>query len=220
MRTLVSGNPYPVSYRGQVVRLAQIITDIQTHYFGSEETDYDGHHYRPWLIMEEPIHRYRSLQVDSGSLKLQNVTGELETLLAAENWEGAKVRILDYFTALPGGVTDCCELLRGVLTEMNADQHEASWQIVPEWDPGTIEGPPRSFGRNCSWRYKSPECGSTSSETTCDKTWAACAVRVATPRFNGFLQISTSLEQLYPPSSSVNQPMPGSIRVRGSRGTT
>jgi hypothetical protein len=205
-RKLVSGADYPTNYRGQVIRLAQVTAQVistglpVTHYFAAEETDYAAHHYLPWLVVDEAIQRYRSLQADSAVLKLQNIDGQLEVLLALERWEGALVRILDYFTGLGEGVTDAVELIRGLLNERQADERATTWDIVPLWDATAIAVPPRKFSRTCTLRYKSEQCGSSSGEPTCDKTRTACLVRGATGRFNGFLQINATLEEVYRPA--------------------
>jgi hypothetical protein len=204
----VSGNDYPINYRGQVIRLAEITTTRiadgvkVTHYFATEETDYAGQHYVPWLVMDEAIHRYRSLQVDDTSIKLVNVDAAMEALLWAERWEGAETRLLDYFTNLGEGLTDACELLRGVLTERQANEREITWRVIPSWDPSSIQAPPRSFTRPCSWKFKSASCGYVSAETTCDKTLATCTLRGQQHRFNGFLQANAYLSHTYPAGPS------------------
>jgi hypothetical protein len=217
-RKCVSGADYPVNYRGEKIRLAQITTirlsDGQpvNHYFAAKETDYAGEHYLPWLVMDQAIHLYRSLQVDAGAIKLQNTDGQLEAMITAERWEGAAVRILDYFTGLGEGLTDAVELIRGVLSNRQADYTTMAWDIVPSWDPGTLEGPPRNYSRTCTWRFKSNQCGyTTGGETTCDKTLATCTLRGRAHRFNGFLQVNATLEKVYTP-----RPAPTSPRRRGN----
>ena len=206
-RKCVSGADYPTAYRGQVVRLAEITTDVATHYFAEEETDYAGNHYLPGLIVPEAIHRYRSLQADSASIALAN-TLALEALLFAEKWDGAAVRILDYFTALGEGLTDACELIRGLLNNREANQQLISWTIIPAWDAQQIQAPARDFSRTCSWRFNYPagtdlRCGYPGSGyTSCDKTFAACTARGQTHRFNGFLQVNATLETLYSSASA------------------
>ena len=202
MRTTVGGTPYPVAYRGEIVRLAQITTNVQTHYFATSETDFDGQHYRDWLIIDEPIHYYRSFQADSAAIKLQNVDGQLEALLAAENFEGAAVILYDYFTGLGDGWTEAVELIRGLLSGRRSSSLTAAWDIVPTWDPASIEAPIRTVSHSCPWKYNSPECGHVGAPATCDKTYATCNVTMSNAhRFGGFLQITAALQQLYPPAS-------------------
>ena len=199
MRTTVGGSAYPVAYRGEVIRLAQITTDLATHYFATAETDFDGQHYLPWLIIDEAIHYYRSFQADSAAIKLQNVDGQVETLLAAEEFSGAKIILYDYFTGLGDGWTEVVELIRGVLSECQADEKTCGWQIVPTWDPASIEAPIRTIEHSCPWKYNSPECGHTGAPSTCDKTYATCNVTMANAhRFGGFIQITATLQALYP----------------------
>jgi hypothetical protein len=197
---MVSGADYPTGYRGQVIRLAEITTDVATHYYAEEETDYAGNHYLPGLILPEAVHRYRSLQADSASIALAN-TSALEALLFGENWDGAAVRVLDYFTGLTEGRTDACELIRGLLNSREANEQLITWTIIPSWDPQAVEAPGRDFARICTERFKSDRCGYTGALSTCDKTWAACTTRARTHRFNAFLQVNSTLETVYPPSS-------------------
>ena len=203
-RKLTDERDYPTAYRGQVIRLAEVtvqkIADLSwvTHYFATEETDWAGNHYLPGLVVDQAIQYYRSQQADAGSLKLQNVDGSLETLLASERWQGGRVRMLEYFTALPEGQTGCCELIRGLLGPREADENFASWSIIPGWDPQAIAAPARVFSRPCTWRFKSNQCGYSGGLTTCPHTYAACTTRGQTHRFNGFLQVNSTLEKVYP----------------------
>jgi len=213
----VSGADYPTNYRGEKIRLAQITTirlsDGQPvyHYFAAKETDYAGEHYLPWLVMDQAVHLYRSLQVDAGAIKLQNTDGQLQAMIVAERWEGAAVRTLDYFTALGEGLTDAAEVIRGVLNNRQAGYTTMTWDIVPSWDPGTIEAPPRNYSRACTWRFKSNQCGYVGPETTCAKTYAACTAHGQAHRFNGFLQVNATLEKVYTPP-----PAPTPPRRRGN----
>jgi hypothetical protein len=211
-RKCISGADYPTAYRGQVIRLAEITTDVATHYFAEEETDYAGNHYLPGLIVPEAIHHYRSLQADSASIALAN-TPALEALLFAEKWEGAAVRLLDYFTALPEGRTDACELIRGLLNQRQAPERLISWTIIPASDPQNLEAPGQNFSRTCTWRFKDDRCGyTTGGLTTCSKTYAACTTRGRTHRFNGFLQVNATLERTYERPEAAR---PGRDRQRG-----
>jgi len=188
------------------VRLAQITTDVQTHYFATAETDFDAHHYRPWLIMDEPIHYYRSFQADSAAIKLQNVDGQLEALLAAEEFEGAAIILYDYFTGLGDGWTAVVELIRGRLSGKRADRKTGAWQIVPSWSPTNVKAPMRVIGHNCPFKYNANDCGHVGAPATCDKTHNTCNVTMANAhRFGGFIQITAALQQLYPP---INIPPP------------
>lgn len=210
-RKCVSGADYPTAYRGQVIRLAEITTDVATHYYAEEETDYAGNHYLPGLIVPEAIHRYRSLQSDSASIALAN-TPALEALLFAEKWEGAAVRLLEYFTALGEGLTDACELIRGLLNQRQANERLITWAIIPASDPQNLEAPARSFSRTCTWRFKDDRCGYAGGLGTCDKTWAQCTTRGRTHRFNGFLQVTATLERTY---ERPERTRPGRERQRG-----
>jgi len=207
-RKLISGAEYPEKYRGEVIRLAEIATNVAIHYFGAKQTIYLGHLYLPLLVMAEsgesgepqfvgaPIHRIRSQQVDGASITLQNADGQMEAWLLAEKWEGAAVRLLDFFPPL----YDACHLIRGALSNRQADDIYVSFDIVPDWDAGNIETPPRNYSRTCTWRFKKPPCGYVGDVTSCDKDYASCTAHGRTHRFNGFVQVNASLVSRYPPT--------------------
>jgi hypothetical protein len=218
-RKMISGNAYPVQYRGQLIKLAIITTDAAAHYFAAEETDYAGNHYLPWLVIEQPIHRYRSLQADSATISLQNADGELEILMAAERFEGAGIVLLDLFTELTGiggGLPDACELLHGILNgginnSGMANGAVASWNIVPAYDPTTIGAPPRIYATDCSNRFRKPMCGYTAGVdpndpgtglpyVICTKDFAACTARGRTHRYTGFVHVTLTTTAVYPPA--------------------
>lgn len=237
-RNLVSGAAYPTNFRGQVIRLAEITTrkvsdnTIVTHYFATEETIYAGNLYKPWLVMDEPVHRFRSLQVPQSGIKLQNADGTLETLLAVQKWEGATVKILDFFpdvSDIGEGRPDAVELIRGVLGERQADEALASWPVVPAWDPATVEAPRRPFSRACTWRFKGNECGYVDGVdpndpgtglpfVTCPKDVTACTARGRAHRFPGFIHISRELVQVYPSSEAARGGAGGSSQRGGGAG--
>lgn len=53
-----------------------------------------------------------------------------------------------------------------------------------------LELPARKYWRNyCSWKFKSPECGYSGSETSCNKTFQRCGVLANRVRFGGFPSI-------------------------------
>ncbi len=211
MRTLISGAAWPVDYHGEVVRLLEVATDVGTHYWGSKQVTYDGHTYLAWLAMDESIHYYRSLQVDSGSVKLQNADAQMEALIFAERFEGAAARLSDYFVDLD----DAGILFQGILTERQADASTISWRLIPSWDPAQIEAPARNYTRVCPWRFKDAECGYAGGLTTCDKTFAACTTRARTHAFAGFLQVTADLQKVYLQIPQITQT--GARRVTGRR---
>lgn len=211
MRKLLSGADWPTDYHGAIIHLVEIATDIQIHYWSTAAVaSHGGHAYAAWFVFDEPIHRYRSLEADYGSVKLQNTDGQMEGFIFAEKFDGAAVRILRYFVDL----NDAGELLRGLLTERQANEREISWRVIPTWDPNQIDGPPRNYARSCTWRFKSDQCGyTTGGLTTCDKDYASCTARGQTHRFNGFLQVSADLAAVYPATEDVPASEAGALEV-------
>lgn len=212
-RTTQAGTAYPRQYRGETVRLAQVTTNLKTHYFADAETDFNGQHYIGWLIVDEPIHRYDSLQRDDASLKLSNVTGDLEAMVFAEVWEGALVVLLDYFTALGKGLTATVELIRGKLgARVQADEQIMAWNLLPLYDPQKISAPSEIFAENCGFRFKDNRCGYVNGVdpndpatglpfVLCDKNLAHCQARGRAHRYPGFVQVTFDLIKLYPPKA-------------------
>ena len=217
-RKLVSGAAFPRNYRGRTVRLAQITTNGRTHYFSTEPVTYDGNTYQDWLVMDAPLRRFRSLRVDSASLKLQNADGQLEALVFAQEFEGAEVRVLELLDDLTP-TKDALELVRGVLADRAANQQFIEWSIVPAWDPVTVAAPGRVFSRTCTFRFKAPECGYRDGVSphdpatgqpylACPKDFAACQARGRRHRFPGFIHITRKLEQVYPSRPTVHPTPP------------
>jgi lambda family phage minor tail protein L len=193
---------------GAVKRLVQITTDAAIHYFGEHAVTYDGHEYTAYLIADSPVHRYRSLQADVSEIKLANTDGVIEALLGAQRFEGAKCVLLEYFFDLES--PEAAELVRGILSEQSAGEDVVSWRLIPEYDFTGIVLPERDFATTCGWRFKSDRCGyqdgvdpddpdTEEPFIACSKDYAACEARGRVHRFNGFIQITTTLRALYPP---------------------
>ncbi len=207
-RKLTGGGAFPSNYRGRLIRLAQVTTDVTTHYFAAASLNFGGNLYKTWLTADEPIRRFRSLRVDAATLKLQNADKQMEALIFAEKFEGAAVKIFDllYDLATP----DTVELIRGVLTDREMREAAVEWSIVPTWDSTTIDVPRRVYSRTCTFRFKAAECGYVDGVhaddpgtmlpfVSCPKDFAACTARERTARFPGFIHITNDLERVFPP---------------------
>ncbi len=210
-RQLVNGADFPSGYRGRLIRLAEVTTDVGTHFFATERVSFVGNLYEPWLVSNEAILRRRSLQVDSAMLSLQNADRQMEALIFAEQFEGAKVKLLDLLYDLDPA--NAMELVRGVLSDREMTEETVEWSIVPTWDATTVEAPRRVYSRTCTFRFKSPECGYVDGldpdETpgvpfaTCPKDFQACVDRGRKQNFPGFIHVTQALQQAFPPPTSI-----------------
>ena len=205
-RKLTSGADFPANYRGRLIRLAQVTTDTATHYFANQAVTFGDNPYKPWLVADEPIRRFRSLRVDAATLTLQNASKQMETLIFAEKFEGAAVKIFDLLFDLE--TPDTVELIRGVLTDRQMSEATVEWSIVPTWDSTTIDSPRRVDSRTCTFRFKGAECGydpgiHAGSFTTCPKDFAACTERERTAKFPGFIHITNDLQRVFPPPPEI-----------------
>ena len=201
-RKLTGGGDFPSGYRGRLVRLAEVTTDTGAHYFATASHNWGGNVYKPWLVADEPIRRFRSLRVDAATLKLQNASKQMETLIFAEKFEGASVKVFDLLYDL--ATRDTVELIRGVLTDRQMTEATVEWSIVPVWDATTLDAPRRVYSRTCTFRFKGAECGydpgiHAGSFTTCPKDFAACTARERTAKFPGFIHITNDLQRVFPP---------------------
>ncbi len=209
-RKLVNGADFPSGYRGRLIRLAEVTTEVGTHYFATERVSFGGNLHEPWLVANEAIRRHRSLQVDSAVLSLQNADRQMEALIFSEQFEGAKVKLLDLLYDLDPA--NALELVRGVLSDREMAEATVEWSIVPTWDATSVEAPRRVFSRTCTFRFKGAECGYVDGVDpddpgtglpflVCPKDFAACQARGRAHRYPGFIHITRELQQVYPPRS-------------------
>jgi hypothetical protein len=156
--------------------------------------------YSPWLLSAGPLRLSRSLATDAGDIRVQNISGDtlkrdLANAISSREFEGAFAVLRLWSLGLSAAVLE----FDAFLTEPTFDESAGSFRVLQLLDPSSVEAPARVYSEQCTWRYKSPECGSTGSAAACPKDLASCkdATRAASERFNG---VPT------PPTVDIRQP--------------
>jgi phage-related protein len=150
--------------------------------YAEDDLIFDGDTYVGLLRAVSGFQVRRSMTVGSGEFSLSNVDLTIAKLTAAKAFDGATVLVRQLLLNI--GTT--VEVTQGVLTDEEEGEAAVSFQVVDRFDPASANVPARIYSNLCTAIYKDDECGSTSVEATCSKTFAQCIVRVATERFNGF----------------------------------
>jgi len=149
-----------------------------------------GTAYKPYLRGAGPFTFTKSQQSDNGEIELLNADGFISAQLEAKNiaWAKCEVKVLllgieEEVTILVGKVSNDPQLSREIVM----------LRVIGQLDPAGLRVPLRDFTVECPWKYKSPECGSLSALTTCDKDFASCTTRAATHRFGGFPTLTQAI---------------------------
>jgi len=163
--------------------------------------------YLPWVLAAGPFRQSKSMRADAGELVVQNLSGntigrDVAAALKAKEFEGALCVARSWNVRSAAAEFE----FHGYLLNPRADAAEVRFRLRQLFDPNQYDVPDLAVSEHCTWRYKSKQCGSTSSEAACDFTFAACVVRAATERFNGVINP--------PPQTQFAQP----IATRGGGG--
>lgn len=176
------------------VWLLDLVTvDDTKFYFAEAEGSYpkvidgpaDGA-YLPWLKSAGPLKTARDTRTDAADCVISNLSGntiERDMWLAfkAHEFEGA-LAVLRLWEPLE---QYALREFHCSVTEPDSDWEEFTFRLTQLQDPNAYVAPSRYYSEQCTWRYKSAPCGSTSGLATCPKTVSACAARGARERFNG-----------------------------------
>lgn len=148
----------------------------------NEEIVFKGDTYYPYYFSLSDVKRTSS-EMPSATLTVSNITGTIQKILEAyDGANGAKVKaavintnlsneILEEENFVVTGATakkDVITLKLGC--GMSLDKRYPTYRIMKDW---------------CPFKYKSVECGCTSSKTTCNKTLTDCRERNNSKRFGG-----------------------------------
>ncbi|MGH9579370.1 MAG: hypothetical protein ACRD2R_00125, partial [Terriglobales bacterium] len=146
--------------------------------------------YSAWLKNAGPFRLSRSLRTDAGDLVVQNLSGntidrDVLKLVKDNEFEGALVVVRFWHELLAASLME----FHGSLTEVSGDEQEVRGRILQLLDTSQMDLPQDEFSEQCTWRYKSAQCGSAGSAVSCPKDFASCqdATRAAVERFNGIL---------------------------------
>ncbi|ABF42423.1 hypothetical protein Acid345_3422 [Candidatus Koribacter versatilis Ellin345] len=139
--------------------------------------------YKPWVKSAGPFKLTRTLRTDGGDVVFQNIIGNLiqrdvGRAFAITEFEGAYA-VVRYWNLLAEKMV---REFHGYMSAAQQPQGEVHFKLLQLLDGSDVDLPERSYANNCSLRFKSERCGSTSTNLTCPKTLGGCT---AVERFDG-----------------------------------
>jgi hypothetical protein len=159
----VNGNNYFWCDRGKSFSAPSVLTGEQQNYQG-------------WLLSSGPFTFNRSMATDSGSFKLQNISGttlarDVEVQLRASAIEGA----LFLYRCWQNDAQAAWLLTIGTLTFDDGDSDTATFKTRPLSNPAQEDTPLEEYCETCQIQWAGPRCGSTE-ETECLYSFQSCQV--------------------------------------------
>jgi len=141
-------------------------------------------YYFPWLMNADGFHLYRTMQADSATLVVQNVTGnslqrDVAGLLRGATFEGA----LFAFRIFQPESQEATFEYHGRLTLVSAGEMQCQFGTVPLFDEGNVDANPYEYSEMCQWTYAHPGCDD-ATNNPCQNTYSTCR---QTNRFRGVL---------------------------------
>jgi hypothetical protein len=161
--------------------------------------------YQPWVKSCGPFKLSRSLEVDGGTIVLQNLSGALvrdvSSTFAAKEFVGALVIYRWWSVAIEYALWE----FHGYVKSPTADEQQATLPIRQLFDTSQVNALD-VYSEQCTWRYKEDRCGSVSAQVLCSKAFGDCAIRNAIERHNGMPFAPPSSAQV--PASAFPPNMP------------
>ena len=197
--------------QGQIAPI--LLVDIQTldgtNYFWS---DYEGaypsiitgasQYYYPWIKHGAAFQLARDLTTDAGDVMVQNISGntidrDVAAALKNHEFEGALFIARIWQPLLDQALME----FHGYASEQNPTEDECSFRWLQLFDASLYDVCGDIIGELCRWRFKSAQCGSTGSATTCTKLFSQCsdATHSAQEHFSGVLTIIPNVGVTGPP---------------------
>ena len=135
--------------------------------------NYDTHYF-PWLLSATGFHHTRSMQSDTATIMVQNVSGntiqrDLAGLIVATAFEGALFCFREWNLLAKQSEFE----QHGRLTILSSTELECQFGANQLFNPNDYDGNPYSYSETCQWRYASPGCGDTTNNP-CDNTFTTC----------------------------------------------
>lgn len=132
--------------------------------------------YLPWIVDSGSLTFNRSMQADTGSLTLQNLSGDtlqrdFERIARQTTLEGAIAVYRVWHAAAEAAEMEWHAQISGV----KPDPERAQLTLKQLNDTSALVTPPRLLCEICQWRWSSPQCGSTQ-PTPCQQTFSTCQV--------------------------------------------
>jgi hypothetical protein len=184
--------------------LLDLTVDAVTYRIADRTIAFGGEDYVPGLTVDSGVRVHRSLQLDGGAVKVENITRFFSILQAEQFVQGSAATLRRLYVQ----AEEALVIFDGVVADVSLDGNDAALRLVSLLDPAGRRIPTRTYSPLCAWRYKGPECGSVSAQPLCNKTFDHCVVRAATHRFSGFVHIDRELQESVPPAPAAVEPDP------------
>ena len=122
-------------------------------------------------------------------VKVANVSRLIQSYLELYDFRGKKV-VIKMVWANQLADTSACINHTFYIDSYTADENNVQFKLTSKFNVVDLKLPGRKYSRNyCSWKFKSTECGYTSAESECNKTFARCQALNNRLRFGGFPSI-------------------------------
>jgi hypothetical protein len=160
--------------------------------------------YKGWIVGQPTFHLFGSTQTDTGSITIQNVSGntvmrDAASQLSMYEWVGAYVKYILYD---PASETALFTFV-GSISDVEPDEEQIELSLEGFGDWSNTQAVPYNVDVTCGLTFGSQECGSTSS-TPCQQTYGTCS---SVERFKGVV-VQWDSSNLMPTSVQIAQPPP------------
>lgn len=160
-------------FTGNAPSWATLWTQVYTAFMGSAPPAWDNFYF-PWLLNVDGFHAYRTMQTDSATIVVQNVSGntlrrDLATLMRAATFEGAIFAFRTWYPqSQQAGMTQI-----GRLTVANAGETECQFSTAPRFEEGSYDGNCYEYSETCQWTYAHAGCDDTTNNP-CSNSYPTC----------------------------------------------
>ena len=160
-----------------------------------EDVSFNGKTYTRFPISHEAVGENTSSEVDTVSVRIANVSKEIQAKLEIHDLRGKQVKIIMVFANLLSEALNCIEHSFYIDSYM-ATKDIVEFTCASKFDLMKLELPARKFWRNhCTWKFKSTECAYAGAQTSCNKSFQKCKELANQVRFGGFPSIPS--RQIY-----------------------
>ena len=176
--------------------LLDVVAGAQPFYFADMTMRFAGNDYLPRLTFEDSLTQHRSLQLDRAVVVVENASLYFTELMKTVTLDGATAKLQRLYSEADEVVV----IFDGRVASCRIERRHAELVLISGLDPTARRIPERVYSQQCTWKFKSAECGYTGTEfTVCNKTFADCTARAQTHRFNGFIHLTRELTEQVPP---------------------
>ncbi len=147
--------------------------------------------HKPYLRINSPFRRTRSIQVDSGEIALDNTDLYIQTLLDSETFDGALCTVYRYLF----GIQTKVFIMRGRLSEQVKGLDAVSWRLVSNFNPAETDTLALEFSSLCSWRFAKPPCGYTNASIALTETLAETEANIFSATYIGNSGLSMTVNE-------------------------